>query len=123
MSEPEAMKIQETDVVSGRMYLKFLGDYKEYDKKQKDRIWHLKDRIAELEEVIEEIAANKQEKKLAEKVVRAKEAKRKQGEELQKLRAENRELLHKLVLLQEHMQITSYIPADAGHTRDKTCID
>lgn len=105
--EPEDMRIRETDVVSGRMYLKFLEDYKEYDKMQKDRIWHLKDRIAELEEVIEEIAANKKEKKLAEKLVRMKKAKQQQGEELRILRVENRELLHKLTLLQQQMQITS----------------
>lgn len=105
--EPEAMSIRETDVVSGWMYLKFLEDYKEYDKKQKDLIFRLKDRIGELEDVIEEIAANKQEKKLAEKLVRQKETNRLQGEKLRKLKAENEELLHKLTLLKQQLQITS----------------
>lgn len=53
IKEPEnQVKIQPTDIVSGRLYLKLIEEYKEYDKQQKEYISQLELRISTLHKLL-----------------------------------------------------------------------
>lgn len=53
IKEPKnQIKIQPTDIVSGRLYLKLIEDYKEYDKQQKEYIHDLECKIISLSKAL-----------------------------------------------------------------------
>lgn len=90
-------KIQPTDVVSGWLYLKLIADYQEYDKRQKEYILSLENRISEMMEILENTRSGTK-KTLSEKLERRKKTIREQGEKLRKLKTENEDLLCKLTM-------------------------
>lgn len=48
-------RIKPTDTIKGALYLDFMREYREYDKKQKKIILQLQDRIEALSQIVEEM--------------------------------------------------------------------
>ena len=93
------MKIKETDLINGKMYLSLLNDYKVYDKKQKAVIKALNKKIVSLEARIKEIADNKNVGKILIKELKQRTEIESLNETIKKLKKENEKLFHENILL------------------------
>lgn len=96
IKEPDRQfKILPTDVVSGRLYLKLIEDYKEYDKQQKEYISSLERKVFELTHALNE-SCSITKKTLLEKLERKSKGIRERELSIKKLKDDNEQLLIKL---------------------------